>query len=118
VAQDPAVVSDLTTTPNPARVRVPPSTFPEYLEARANFTEAWEREMEKEKDRHARASVSVALRAVEERPYLMIERDRAVKHAKLSVYYVWRLRAKLERAEALIRELRAELRARVPEATS
>lgn len=82
----------------------------EHVDARARFEREWEREMAKEKDRSARASVQVALRAIEERPYLMRERDQAVKHATHHVFYVRRLREKLERAQARIRELELENR--------
>lgn len=88
-----------------------PQSTAEHAASLAHFEREWDREMAKEKDRAMRGSVQVALRAVEERPYLMKERDLAVAHAKNSVFYVRRLRAKLVAAETLIRELRHENRA-------
>lgn len=88
-----------------------PRTIAAHLEAAERFERAWSKEQAKEKDAHARASVQVALRCIEERPRLMRERDQAVKHATIGVAYVARLREKLVRQERLIRELRDENRA-------
>lgn len=84
---------------------------PERAAALARFAREWDREMAEETDRVARVSVQVALRAVEERPYLLKERDLAIKHASNAVFYVRRLRARLDSATALIRDLRIENRA-------
>jgi hypothetical protein len=88
-----------------------PQSSAEHADAIGRFSREWDREMAKEKDRAMRASVQVALRAVEERPFLMQERDLAVKHAGNSVFYVRRLRAKLDAATARIRDLETENRA-------
>ena len=62
------------------------------------------------------AQIAQFVRLAEERVYMVhaaeVERDRAVRHASASVYYVRRLRAELDRAQGLIRELRTEIRRR------
>lgn len=92
----------------------PPATFAEHMRMVGWFTQDWDKQQAKlsrEEAQHVRASVQVALRAVEEQPRLIRERDLAVRHATNGVYYTRRLREKLERQERLIRDLRAENRA-------
>lgn len=75
---------------------------PESLKAIERFERSWQRE----EAAITMGNVATALRAIEERPMLMAERDRAVRHAQIAVRYVHVLRAKLHRAETTIRDLR------------
>ena len=78
----------------------------EYHEAKGKLIRDWAKH---DKERTL-AQIANTVNLAEETIWLRLEMDKLRKHTEIGIFYVHRLREKLNRAEAMIRELRRQVR--------